>query len=588
MQETVAQVLDETVRRFGDRPAMRVKHGGQWQSRSWQAYSDEARRVARALIALGVRPGQGVAILGFNAPEWVLANVGAILAGAFPAGIYTTSSPEQCEYILGHSDAVVAIVDDRAQAEKIVARRRELPALRSIVQWRDEPTHEGVLRWSELLALGDPRHETELDARIAAQRPDDVCTLIYTSGTTGTPKAVMLSHHNCTWVAGVAGTLYGLGPDDFSVSYLPLSHVAEQILTIHAPMKFGGPTVFAESLETMASTLLEVRPSLFFGVPRVWEKIQEKIEAAAAQSPLLRRRIARAARAIGLRGHYAEQRGERKPLLYGVAERLVFSKVKTRLGLDRARLCMTGAAPIPRSTLEFFLSLGVPIFELYGMSECTGPVTASTPGRYRTGKAGVVLPGAEVRIADDGEILVRGPSVFKGYLKDPEATAQAIDAEGWLRTGDIGALDADGFLTVTDRKKEILITAGGENVSPQAVEGELLRIPVVSQAVVIGDRRKYLTALITLDPERVMSEARAAGSPARTAEEAATCTTLHAHLDKQIELVNRRLARVQTIKRFAILPNPLTIAAGELTPTMKLRRQVVIAKYTREIEDLYR
>ena len=566
---------------------MRVKRQAAWQVTRWSEYQREARRVARALVALGLERGQGVVILGFNSPEWVLCDVGAIHAGALPAGIYTTCSPEQCQYVADHSGARVAFVDTAEQARKILSEKPRLPRLTTVVQWSGEPADPGVLRWSDFLALGAEKHEAELTARIEAQSPDDVATLIYTSGTTGQPKAVMISHGNCTWVGEVVIAVNDFTAEDRSVSYLPLSHIAEQILTIYVPMTSGGSVSFAESIETVAATLADVRPSGFFGVPRVWEKIQARIEAAGAEAPPLKRRIARWARSVGLRGGYAEQAGKRRPLLYGLAERLVFSNVKARLGLDRARLCSTGAAPISRSTLEFFLSLGIPILEVYGMSECTGPATVSTPGRYRTGKAGFVLPGTEVKIAEDGEILIRGPHVFKGYLKDPEATAAAIDSEGWLHSGDIGVLDEDGFLAVTDRKKELLITAGGENVSPQAVEGQLVSIPVVAQAVVVGDRRKYLTALVTLDPERVPVEAEAAGSPARDPVSAAKCEAFRAHLERQIEAVNRRLARVQTVKKFAILPNELTVAGGELTPTMKLKRRVILAKYETVIEGLY-
>jgi long-chain acyl-CoA synthetase len=584
---TVPQVLDTTARRQGDRPAMKVKRNGAWRTTSWREYREQAMRVARGLIALGVQPKQGVAILGFNSPEWVLADVGAILAGAYPAGIYTTSSPEQCQYVAAHCEAAVVLVDDAEQAKKILSKKAELPTVRAIVQWLGEPAGEGVLRWSDLLALGEESLEAALEARIAALHPDDLCTLIYTSGTTGHPKAVMISHDNITWFVDAAVTLHGICEDDVGISYLPMSHVAEQVLTIHAPMRSGGLTFFAESIETLGATLVEVRPTWFFAVPRVWEKMQAKMEAAGATSSPLRRRIARWARSVGLRAGYAEQRGERRPLLYGLADRLVFSKVRQRLGLDRARFCLTSAAPISRSTLEFFLSLGIRVVEAYGQSECSGATTSSTPESYRTGKAGRPFPGTEVKIADDGEILIRGRHVSKGYYKDPDATAATIDSEGWLHSGDIGTIDAEGFLAITDRKKELIITAGGENISPQAVEGQLTSIPVLAQAVVIGDRRKYLAALVTLDPERVAAEAEAAGSPARDVAGAAKCSRFHAHVEKQIEAVNLKLARVQTVKKFVILPSELTVAGGELTPTMKLKRRVIAAKYAREIESLF-
>jgi long-subunit acyl-CoA synthetase (AMP-forming) len=333
--------------------------------------------------------------------------------------------------------------------------------------------------------------------------------------------------------------------------------------------------------------LREVRPHHFLAVPRVWEKMQAKMEAVGAKNPPLKKKIAAWARGLGLAGGYASQFGGSRPMLYPLADKLVFSKVKGTLGLDRAKTLITGAAPISKRTLEFFLSLGLPICEMYGMSECTAITTISTPARYRTGKAGFVLPGAEVRVAEDGEICMRGPHIFKGYYKDPAATADALDADGWLHSGDIGEIDADGFVQITDRKKELIITAGGENIAPAYVEGQLKAIPFINQAVVIGDQRRYLSVLLTLDPEKVPSIATLAGSPARTPEEAAECEKFTAHLQREIDAVNQRLARVQTVKKFAILPGELSVDGGELTPTMKVKRKVVSQKYASVIERLY-
>ena len=592
MATMVHEVLEERAKKHGDRPAMRAKRNGGWRTTTWSAYRRDARRVARALIGLGVEPGKGVTLIGANCPEWVIADVGAILAGAMPAGIYTTNSPEQVRYITEHCEAKVAFADSPAQVAKFVAEAERMPRLTTVVQMVGQPTaaKQGrleVLGWDELLARGDAVPEAELEARIAAQKPDDVCTLIYTSGTTGDPKAVMITHTNVVWTAEALIGAIGMTADEVVVSYLPLSHVAEQMLTIHGPMAMGALIYFAESLDKLGETLAEVRPTVFLGVPRVWEKIQAKMTAAGAAAPPIRKKIAAWARKIGLASGYAEQRGEARPLLRPVAKKLVFDKVRQRLGLDRARVCVTSAAPISKDTLEFFLSLGIPILEVYGMSECTGPATYSPPDNYRTGKCGVVLPGTELKIASDGEICMRGKHVFKGYLKDPESTAAAIDADGWLHSGDIGEIDRDGFLRITDRKKDLLITAGGENIPPQVLEGQLKSIPVIAQAVVVGDRRKYLAALLTLDPERVVKEAEAAGSPARTIEQASRCDVFRRHLQKQIDEVNGRLARVQTIKKFAILPNELTIDGGELTPTMKVKRKVVNEKYKSQIEALY-
>jgi long-subunit acyl-CoA synthetase (AMP-forming) len=340
-------------------------------------------------------------------------------------------------------------------------------------------------------------------------------------------------------------------------------------------------------MEKLGENLREVRPTMFLGVPRVWEKIQEKIMAAGAQNPPLKKKIAAWARRQGIAGGYAEQQHVSRSPMYAIANALVFKKVRKQLGLDRARILVTSAAPISRDTLEFFLSLGLPICEVYGMSECTGPATASIPGKYHTGKAGFCLPGAELRIAEDGEICMRGRHVFKGYYKDSHTTAETLDADGWLHSGDIGSIDANGFLQITDRKKDLIITAGGENIAPALVEGYLKGIPVVSQAVVIGDRQRYLSVLLTLNKERIPLDARTCGSPASDPETAARDERFLGFLQRQIDAVNQRLARVQAVKKFKVIPHEFTVEGGELTPTMKVRRKVVTEKYKREIDQLY-
>ena len=587
--KTLMRVLDETVERAGAHVAMRMKRDGAWESITWSAYRDECRKIAKAFLAVGVRKGEGVAIIGYNCPEWVFADVGAILAGAMPAGIYTTSSPEQCQYIAHHCDARVAFAENESHAKKFVAVKDKLPKLEWVVQMRGVPSDKTglVVSWDDFIAKGKDVPDSELDACIASQKPDDVCTLIYTSGTTGEPKAVMLSHTNVTWTAKSAVETLGFGPDDVGVSYLPLSHIAEQMLTIHAPMAGGLTVAFSESLEKIGECLADVRPHMFVGVPRVWEKIQAKMVAAGTNAPPMRKKLVAWARTVGLEGGYAVQQGRSKPFFYGLANMLVFSKVRQRLGLDRARICISSAAPIAKDTLEFFLSLGVTIVEVYGMSECTGPTTFATAERYRTGWVGTKIPGTDLKIADDGEICFRGPHIFKGYLKNEAATKEALDAEGWLHSGDIGEIDKDGYLRITDRKKELLITAGGENVAPQAVEGQLKSIPVVAQAVALGDRQKFIAALVTLDPDQVPPFAAAAGSEAKTPLDASKCEKFKSHLEKQIEIANEKLARVQRVRKFAILPNELTIDGGELTPTMKLKRRVISDKYKEQIAQLF-
>ncbi len=585
MSQTVIEVLEATAARCGARPALREKRGDAWHATSWEEYRRQVLLAGRGLAALGVGPGRAVAILGFNRPEWFVADLAAIAAGGVPTGIYTTSTPEQCRYIADHCDAAVVVVEDERYLS--LFDRAALPRVAAVVLMRGTGDGDRVLSWSDLLARAEAVPEAELRRRISAQRPDDLCTLIYTSGTTGPPKGVMLSHRNVVWTTEQVVRLVGLDETQEVVSYLPLSHIAEQVVSLHGPMRAGACTWFAESLEQLGENLREARPQVFFAVPRVWEKIQSRIEAAGAAAPALQRWIAAWARRRGLAGGYADQAGSRRPALYGLAEKLVFAKVRRRLGLERARLCASSAAPIGRDTLELFLSLGIPIYEVYGMTECTGPTTISLPGRYRTGRAGFAIPGTGLRIADDGEVLMRGPHVFLGYFKDPAATAETLDGEGWLHSGDIGELDGDGFLRITDRKKELIITSGGKNVAPQPLEGKLKAIPAVAHAVVVGDRRNYVAALLTLDPERLPAELAAAGSAARDAAGAAACPVFRAHLERQVEAVNRDLARYESVRRFAVLSGQLTIEGGELTPTMKLKRRVIAERYASEIEELY-
>jgi len=586
MAGTVLELFDATSRAHAARPAMKRRLAGQWQAITWTEYREAVSRAARALVALGVEPGDGVAILATNRPEWYVANLAAMAVGARPAGIYTNSTPEQCRYIAEHARAAVVFVEN---AEALARLEGTGPAggVKAIVTMEGTPSGPGRLDWQGFLARGEAAHEAERERRTAAVRAGDVCTLIYTSGTTGAPKSVMLTHANLAFIAECAQQILPVGAEDRLVSYLPLSHIAEQVASHLLSLATGACVHFVPSLEKLPETLHEVRPQVFLGVPRVWEKIQSGIETKGAEASPLRRRLVSWARRLGLAGGEADQQGRPRPWGYALADRLVFRTVRERLGLDQARFLVVSAAPIAKETLDFFQSLGLPIMEIYGMSECTGPATISTPSCYRLGRAGRVLPGTELRIADDGEILIRGPHVFAGYSADDAATREAIDEQGFLHSGDVGEIDAEGFLRVTDRKKELLITAGGKNIAPQYLEGKLKQIPAVSQAVAVGDRRPYVVALLTLDPARVAAEAKAAGSPARSAEEAAVCAVFRSHVERQVEAVNATLARYETIKRVALLARELSVESGELTPTLKLKRRVILERHRDTIERLY-
>jgi long-subunit acyl-CoA synthetase (AMP-forming) len=577
-----------TASKRGARTAFRWRESSTWRESTWEENARTVRRVARALITLGLQPKGCLVVLAPNRPEWVLAAFGAQAAGGVPVGIYTTSTAEQCAYIAGHCEAKVAVVHDRALAAKLLSQKAALPALETIVLMSGTADGPGLLSWADFLAKADATPDAEVGARMSALRRDDTATLIYTSGTTGTPKAAMLSHANVLEGVETIFTTFGLNPDgETVVSYLPFSHIAEQIVSLWGQAKLGGVTGFCEELEQLGDALREIRPTVFFAVPRVWEKMQAKMVAAGAQNPWLRKKIAAWARGVGLRANLARIEGKPLPGGYGLAKKLVFDKVRERLGLDRCRLAVSGAAALARATLDFFLSLDVPIMELYGMTEGLGVATTNTPTAFRPGTTGKGLAGYQLKLAEDGEILMKGPHVFKGYFKDPVMTAEALDADGWLHSGDIGELDADGFLRITDRKKELFKTAGGKYIAPQHLEGLLKGIPGIGQAVVVGgDGRKYVAALLTLDPESAPRLASTLGAPAEL-EPLSAHPAFLAHVQRELDRVNEKLARYESIKRFKLLPRELSVDGGELTPTLKLKRKVIAQKYAADIEALF-
>jgi long-chain acyl-CoA synthetase len=587
--ETVPQLVIGNGRRYGAAPAYHVRGPGGWEATPWERYAAEVRQAGAALVALAVDPGQAVGILGANRPEWVIFDVGAMAAGAVPAGIYATSSPAECAYILNHSEAPVVLVENDAQWQKIAAVRSELPHLRHVVTMRGTPEIDDpmVLGWDQFLAGGARAGaEDGLDRRLAALRPDAIATYIYTSGTTGRPKAVMLTQDNLAWTAAQACELVGATQQERLVSYLPLSHIAEQMFTIHIAATAGFPVYYAESLDRLNANLLEVRPTVFFGVPRVWEKFHAGVLEKLGENTGVKAKVVEQATAVGRTVTTRRAGGLGVSFAdaarYTLFDKVVYSKVKGGLGLSEARLCVSGAAPVSKEILEFFAGLGLPVYEVYGQSEDCGPTTFNVPGRTRFGTVGPAFPGVEVKIADDGEIIVRGRNVFAGYAKDPDATAEAL-AEGWLRTGDLGEFDADGYLSITGRKKDIIITAGGKNVAPKLLEGGLRNHPLVSEAVVIGDRRKFLTALVTLDPEtagKFCQERGVSGPAAESAE-------IRGEIQRAVDQVNTEMARVEQIKKFTILPRELSIVDGELTPTLKVKRNIVAAHFDAEIEAMY-
>jgi len=579
----------ETARRRGNHPAYYVNAGGDaWKPTSWSTFGEEVRAAAKSLIALGFEPGQTACILGFNRPEWVIFDHAAMVAGGAPAGIYTTCSPEEVQYIVDHSEARLVLVESHAQWQKIQQERDKLPRLQRVVLMRGVPAVDDdlVSTWDEFVSAGASVPDTALQERLEGLQADDVATYIYTSGTTGPPKAVMLTHGNLAWTATTAVSMTGITEGDSSVSYLPLSHIAEQMFTIHAPATAGFVIYYAESIERVADNLRSVQPTIVFGVPRIWEKMHAKVSGRMAEATGLKKRIAQFALATGRQVTDLRNRGELPSgmlaLKYKLAQRLVFSKVKPLMGLSRATLCITGAAPISQEVLEFFAGLDQTIHEVYGQSEDCGPTTFNFPGRTRFGTVGLPLEGTEVKLADDGEILVQGPHVFKGYFKDEGATSETL-IDGWLHTGDLGSFDDEGYLRITGRKKEIIITAGGKNIAPKNIESALRDLVLVSQAVVIGDRRKFLSALITID-----EEAKEAFAEQQGLEGDALDAAVQAAVDKGVqEEVNPRFARVEHVRKFTILPRDFSVDEGELTPTLKIKRRIVHDHFADEIEAMY-
>jgi long-chain acyl-CoA synthetase len=586
--DTIPRRLRAQAETRPDAPAYFEKQHGAWRKTTYREYAALVRRAARALLAVGYDKTDTVAILGKNRPEWVLLDVAAMSIGASPAGIYTTSSPDEIRYIAGHAASKIVLVEDAAQWAKVAAVLAELPAVRHVVVMRgaEVPDHPLALSWDAFLAKGEAVDDARFFAALDAIEPNDLATLIYTSGTTGPPKAVMLSHRNLAWTAELSSKSVEGSSGDRTLSYLPLSHIAEQMFTIHAPITMGSSVYFAESIEKVPENLKEVKPSIFFGVPRIWEKFAAGIQDRVAKTTGARRVLADQALRIGRAYLDATQRGERPaPLLeaaHAVAARLVYDKLKAALGLGEARILVSGAAPIAKEVLVYLGSLDLLVNEVYGQSEDTGPTSFNLPGAIRLGTVGRKLPGVDVKIAPDGEILVRGPNVFLGYLKEREATAETL-VDGWLHSGDLGAFDADGYLSITGRKKEILITAGGKNISPKNIEGALKNHELVAEAVVIGDRRKYLTALVWLDPDAVarFAKTRPIDGPPNRAPAVLEAIQL------AVDDVNTTLARVETIKKFIVLPRPLSIDEGELTPTLKVKRRVVEKHFAAEIEGMY-
>ncbi len=578
--QTIPAQFQRMVQERGDAPALHFKVGAGWTPISWTQYGQAVARCANMLLGEGLQPGDRVAIWAANRPEWQIADLGAIHAGGVTVAIYQTLAPAQVQYLLQHSESLILILENRALLEHVLPMRDELPALRRVIMLEGEaPDREGwVISWETGLGQGDAFGRTRpglLASRWQAVGPGDLASLIYTSGTTGTQKGVMLTHRNLTWTAQATLECLPGSPDDRVLSYLPLSHVLERVVSHLRQVATGCQIYFCSSIDQVMPMTREVHPTYFTSVPRLWEKIYAGIRARMDHVTGPRRAIRDWALLVAARKTAAYERRVQPSTWvrwqWSLADRLVYRKIRETLGFDQIRICVSGSAPVSPDILRFFYGLGVEILEGYGLTETTAPVTVNRPGQARFGTVGTALPGEEVRIAADGEILVRGPNVFQGYFRDPVATAEALH-DGWLLTGDVGELDADGYLKITDRKKDLFKTSGGKYVAPGAIENVLSGRGGIAQAVVIGDARPYVTALITLDPEDAR---RGANDP-----------QVKQRVDQAIAEVNRTLSHPEQIKKWKILDGEFVVG-DELTPKMSVRRKRIYEKYRAQIEDLY-
>lgn len=583
---TIAALLPQAAARFGPAPALRHKSGEGWLDVSYSELETAVREASLGLIALGVEPGDRVAIVAETRAEWTEANLAIVSCGGISVSVYPTNSPEECRYVLEHSESRVAFVENSGQLAKIRSIRDALPLLEHVVVMVLESEADDAVALGDLRSLGRGRDEAEWAERMRAVKPDDACGYIYTSGTTGRPKGCVLTHANLTAMAAMA-IEHGLIEDDEVVYlFLPLAH-AFALIVQFLVLAQGGTLAYWERDSTkIVANLAEVRPTTFPSVPRVFEKAHAAVIARATAERGPRRRLFFWALGVGGRVAALERQGEQAGTLlrarHALADRLVLSKVRAVFG-DRLRKCVSGAAPIPLEVLEFFHACGVKIMDVYGLTETAPGISANQPHRFRFGSVGMPFPRLEVRFAPDGELLVRGPNVFKGYHRDEEATREAL-VDGWLHTGDQGHLDDDGFLHITGRKKDLIITAGGKNVAPARLESALKECHWVSEAIVVGDRRPYLVALVALDPEHTHAFAEQHGLDLG---ELPASTEMRGEIQRAIDEANARVGRVEQIKRFVILPEELSQEAGELTPTLKVRRGAVAEKYEPELERLY-
>jgi len=596
--DTIANSFLLAVQTRGDRPAIREKKFGIWQPASWRQWLQISKEIAYALHAIGFRPGDVASIMANAVPEWVFADMGILCAGGVSSGIYPTDSAAQVEYLINDSRTRVIFAEDEEQLDKILSCRSRAPTLQRIVVFDMEGlsgfSDPMVMSLAEFMALGRnhmPGREALWQEMIASRGPDDLAILVYTSGTTGPPKGAMHANRSVTHQMRHANDLFPSTDREERLIFLPLCHVAERVGGYYLSLALGSVMNFAESPETVPDNLREVQPTLFLAVPRIWEKFYSGITIALKDATALQNWAYARALAIGYRITDCRLQGETPSRSLRLANRLaywlVFRNIRRMLGLDRCRLALTGAAPIAPDLIRWYLALGIEMREVYGQTENCGVATLMPADRIKLGSVGKAVPWGEVALSAEGEILIKGDFLFMGYLNQPERTAETVDSRGWLHTGDVGTMDNEGFVKVTDRMKDIIITSGGKNITPSEIENQLKFSPYVSDAVVIGDKRPYLTCLVMIDQENVEKYAQDQDIPFTNYASLCRAPEIQDLIQREIEAVNANFARVETIKRFFLIERQLTPEDEELTPTMKLKRNFVNKRYAAEIDAMY-
>jgi long-chain acyl-CoA synthetase len=594
---TICTRLRDTAERNGDLPAFSDKVDGEWQTLTWMETRRRAHEIAAGFVELGLRPGEVVALMMPNRSEHVLADLGAVHAGGVPTTLYATLAADQIRFVADDAKAAIAVLDGRDQLDRWLPVLDRLPSLRKVIVIDADacPPGEQFLTWDAFLTLGRERlaaDPAEVFRRRRVVKPDDTLTVLYTSGTTGNPKGVVITHAMALYECAVSEESSKLPQHNVGISYLPFAHIADRILSLYLPIVRAAHIHFCPDTSELAAMLGQVRPNGFFGVPRVWEKIMAGIQALLSMEQDEEKKAA-VAKAMETGRRYVESREFGKtttPELaaeFEQADAELLSVIRALLGVDRVEQALSAAAPLPVEVAKFFAGLGITILDVYGMTETTGAVTANTDDAFKLGTVGRPFPGVEIRLADDGEILVRSATCTPGYVNRPDATAELLDADEWVHTGDVGELDEDGFLKVVDRKKELIITAGGENIAPSLVENHLKEHPLVGQALAYGDRRPYVVALITLDGEVAPVWAAAHGIDTTDLAALAEHPIVLEEIGAAVDDANARLARVQQVKKWRLLPAEWTAESEELTPTLKLKRRIVHGKYSDVIDTLY-